>query len=205
MDETVKSVQAKLKEWWGSLHTGTWSQKPVSFFFILILAGVGVVLLVAGNGSTPVSNRTAVPTGTTTPANTGGMVESIESRMESDLQRTLEGIAGVGAVTVDLDLKTKNRMVWERQTQTSKRVTQEQTGVNTEESSEDQLVFAKGSDGIDRPVLKEELAPEILGVVVVAEGADDSRVKQLLTETVMTVLGIPAHRVLVVPGEHRGG
>lgn len=203
MDETGKSIQSNLKELWGSLRTSVNSQRPASFLFLLILAGVGVLLLAAGNGSAPVSTRQMAPANPSIP-DTGDAVESVESRMERDLERTLEGIAGVGAVTVDLDLKSKNRMVWERQTQTSKRVTQEQNGVNTEESVEDQLVFAKGSEGVDSPVLKEELAPEIQGVVVVAEGADDSRVKQLLTETVMTVLGIPAHRVLVVPGEHRG-
>ena len=203
MNETGKSIQSNLKELWGSLRTGMKSQKPASFLFLLILAGVGVILVVLGNGSAPFTTRQMAPTSTPVPV-TGGAAESVESRMEQDLERTLEGIAGVGAVTVDLDLKSKNRMVWERQTQTSKRVTQEQAGVNTEESVEDQLVFAKGSDGLDSPVLKEELAPEILGVVVVAEGAEDSRVKQLLTETIKTVLGIPAHRVLVVPGEHGG-
>ena len=83
----------------------------------------------------------------------------------------------------------------------SKRVDQQQGVVNTQEDTSEELVFAKDRDGRDAPVLKEELAPEIQGVVVVASGATNGYVRQLLTETVMTILGLPAHRVLVISGE----
>lgn len=130
---------------------------------------------------------------------------SCEAQLESELTRTLESIEGVGSVNVKLNLKSKSRKIWERQTRMDKRLSQEQGAANTEESTSDEIVFAKDSNGVDRPVLKEELAPEIQGVIVVATGAKDSGIKKILVNTITTVFGIPAHRVLVLPGKEKGG
>ncbi|TCL70795.1 stage III sporulation protein AG [Hydrogenispora ethanolica] len=122
-------------------------------------------------------------------------------RMQAELTQILERIAGAGAVRVTLNLKTEERNVWERQTKTNKRVTHEQGALrSTEEETSDEIVFSKGEDGRNVPVLRERLAPEIQGVVAVATGAGDIRVRQMLTDTLITVLGLPAHRVLVIPG-----
>ena len=47
------------------------------------------------------------------------------------------------------------------------------------------------------PVVVKEKQPEIQGVLVVAQGANNSMVKQAITESAQTLLGIPAHRVTV--------
>jgi stage III sporulation protein AG len=42
--------------------------------------------------------------------------------------------------------------------------------------------------------------PPLAGVVVVASGANDSRVKALLSQAVQVLYGVPAHRVIVLTG-----
>lgn len=182
---------------------GVWTyfrKKPVSIWLLLGLIGFGVVLLTGGNPrqdyAKEFTGHPQVETGDPLP-NT----ESDEERLEKELTETLMKITGVGEVRVDINLKAGNRKIWERQTRTSKRVNQDQGIVNTEESVNDELVFAKDREGRDLPVLKEELAPEIEGVVVVATGAGDSYLRKLLTDTVTTILGLSGHRVLVIPGK----
>lgn len=181
-----------------------YQQKPTIFWVLLGLTALGVILLLSSGNERPV-----VPQNESTDLiRNGTKVDrsySVEEHLESELTKTLEQISGAGKVRVDLILKSGNRRVWERQNQTSKRVSQEQGVINTEESNNEELVFAKDRDGQDNPILKEELAPEIQGVVIVASGASNSRVKELLTETVMIILGLPAHRVLVTSGRAEGG
>lgn len=174
--------------------------KPVSIWLLLGLIGFGVVLLMSGNPQQDKVKELGEQRQMKTEdcqTNSG----SDEERLEKELVKTLMGIAGVGKTRVDINLKTGNRKIWERQTRTSKRINQDRGIANTEETIEDELVFAKDREGRDLPVLKEELAPEIEGVVVVATGAEDSRIRKLLTDTVTTILGIPGHRVLIIPGK----
>ncbi len=51
------------------------------------------------------------------------------------------------------------------------------------------------------PLLLEEKMPEILGVLIVADGADDPQVKENLTNAASTLLDISPHRVRVMPRE----
>ncbi len=181
---------------WNYLQT-----KPTSAWILIGLIGVGTVLLTSGNPRgvflEEAANENRSKTEVLKPVQ-----ESDEERLERELTKTLSGITGVGEVRVDINLRVGNRKIWERQARTSKRVSQDQGTVNTEESASDELVLAKDREGRDSPVLKEELAPEIEGVVVVAAGAHDSRIRKLLTDTVKTVLGLPGHRVLVIPGKN---
>ncbi|MCL6590519.1 MAG: hypothetical protein K6U80_11240 [Firmicutes bacterium] len=177
------------------------SKKPMSFWLLLGLAVVGILLVINGNPETPKIPGTPVAGQSQTPGAELSETAPVETRMEKELTATLSAIAGAGKVRVKLNLKSKRRMIWERQAQINKRTSQQEGTVNTEEETNDQLVFAKDSSGGDQPVLKEELAPEIQGVIVIASGAGDVTIRQLLTTTVVTVLDIPPHRVIVLPGE----
>lgn len=175
--------------------------KPVSIWILLGLIGLGLVLLMSGNVREEYPEKSV---------DENRVEEDIavayptpdEQRLERELTKTLSGIDGVGEVRVDINLKAGNRKIWERQARISKRVNQDQGMVNTEESTSDELVFAKDREGRDSPILKEELAPEIEGVVVVAAGAHNSRIRKMLTDTVTTILGLPGHRVLIIPGKY---
>jgi stage III sporulation protein AG len=174
-------------------------KKPGFIWLILGLVALGFFLLLTGNGQDHSSNGNSGVVHTQTEDLPDSAVAT-RRQLEAELSRTLVAIDGVGRVRVELNIKSGSRKVWERQLNVTKRVSQEQGAVNTEESNNDQLVLAKGQAGQDAPVLKEELAPEIQGVIVVATGAKDTRIKELLIRTVMTILDLPAHRVMVIPG-----
>jgi stage III sporulation protein AG len=178
------------------------TKKPMSLWLLLGLLVAGILLIISSNSET--SKISGTPVASQSSLNMGqSETDSVETQLEKELTATLSSIAGVGKVQVIVNLKSKRRMIWERQAQINKRTSQQEGTI--EEDSNDQLVFAKDASGGDQPVLKEELAPEIQGVIVIATGAADVTIRQLLTTTVVTVLDIPPHRVIVLPGEYKGG
>lgn len=177
----------------------TLRQNPGNLWILLGVAAIGILLLLSGNGREGEVKKTPVSQEISTPNEPGGIVQT-EQRLESELEHTLSQIAGVGDVSVKIHLKSGSRRIWERQSHITRRSQQQQNQVDSEESNSDEMVLANGKDGADQPVLREELAPEVDGVLIVATGAGDPRVKQVLAETVMTILQLPAHRVMVTAG-----
>jgi len=174
-------------------------RKPIILWLLAGLIGMGIVLVTSCSDSE--NRKQSDNTNPTTLTDSTALKPQNEAEaLEATLRGTLEKIAGAGEVQVAIHLKSENRHVWERQSRIDKRVSQENGGVSTEENNNDELVIGKDREGRDSPILKEDLAPEIQGVVIVASGAGDSHIRQLLTNTVITVLGLPAHRVLVIPG-----
>lgn len=176
-------------------------QNPASSWVLVVAAALGVILLLAGNDRGGTTNGKLPPENTVQQTKAGEpFTSSVDKQLADELARTLERIEGVGRVQVKVNLKSQSRKIWERQIRESKRTSQEQNTVTTEDDINNELVFAKNRDGYDQPILKEELAPVVEGVIVVAEGARDVRIKRLLIDAVITILGIPAHRVMVIPG-----
>ena len=182
------------------------TQNSISLWVLIGIVGFGVALLFTGNEkyntnskSLSINNQSLSSNSNESSLQNGEV--SIEKQLADELAETLSSIEGVGLVKVKVNLRSQSRKIWERQIHTNKRTSQEQGGINTEDETNNELVFAKDRDGYDRPILKEELAPEIEGIIVVAEGAQDIKLKRLLIETVMTVLGVPAHRVIILPGK----
>ncbi|MGI6514203.1 MAG: hypothetical protein GX052_06180 [Syntrophomonadaceae bacterium] len=125
--------------------------------------------------------------------------------LEKDLSQVLSRISGVGAVQVKLTLKSQGIKVYATNERVETRQTQEkdQSGTTrniTEQSSDRQLVLSNNS-----PVLEESKAPEVVGVLVIAEGAANPAVEESLSQAVTGLLGIPASRVTVLPMERGGG
>ena len=179
---------------------GSFREKPGSIWILSGLLGLGLILIWIGN--IPEKPRT-IQNESLKQAQPleDSEVYRTEKRLEDEICQALQKIAGVGRVYVDIHLKSSQRKVWERQSQSNKRGTQQKDEINTEESTRDELVLAKDRDGKDAPILTEEIAPEIEGVLVVASGASRPEIRQLLTETVMTVLNLPSHRVYIAAGE----
>lgn len=66
------------------------------------------------------------------------------------------------------------------------------------ESITTNTVISSESGG-NKPLVLKEIKPQVNGVIVVAEGAQDVEVKAKLYEAVKTVLQVPGHRVQVYP------
>ncbi|MFW5981094.1 MAG: stage III sporulation protein AG, partial [bacterium] len=73
----------------------------------------------------------------------------------------------------------------------------------TEDNQERQLVVIRDSAGNEQAVIRTKTLPEITGVIIVAQGAENSRVKYDVVRAVANLLDIPVHKISVLPYERR--
>jgi len=131
-------------------------------------------------------------------------VADLAEYMERKLEETLSLIEGAGKVSVAVFLESGATYVYgyderESSERTEERDAQGGTRVVTQTDTDRSVVtFDQGSQR--QPVVVKVVLPPIRGVVVVAPGARDSRVKALLSQAVQTLYGVPAHKVIVLAG-----
>ena len=123
--------------------------------------------------------------------------------IERDLAEILNRINDVGKVSVMITYKSGKEIITDKDNTINDKTTDERDtegGVRiiNELSTSDKTVMVNGQGGNSTPVIIKEINPEIKGVIVVAGGAKDPKIKQKLSEAVQTVLDIPAYRVIVL-------
>ena len=124
------------------------------------------------------------------------------SGLENDLSSILSKIQGAGRVSVMITLNGGTEIIPAKDESISDKVTNEKdtsggTRIINEKATDDKVVFTAAQGGNSKPLIIKEINPEIKGVIVVAEGAEDSKVKLKISQAVQTVLDIPAYRVTV--------
>ena len=65
------------------------------------------------------------------------------------------------------------------------------------EDIQNKIVMQNTGSGSAQPIVLKEKEPERQGILILAEGGDDPRIKQQLTAASETLLGVPAHKVQV--------
>lgn len=113
--------------------------------------------------------------------------------LENKLEDILSRIDGAGKVRVMITYDSGTELVPAVESQ----ITVNQTG-----SSESKRPVTVSEGGTQLPLVLAELSPRIRGVIVVAEGASDIRVKTELLNAVMTVLGTEPSRISVFSMQH---
>jgi stage III sporulation protein AG len=112
-------------------------------------------------------------------------------------------VKGAGAVAVSVTLENGSAQEYAKNSVKESRTVQERDtagGVRTTtETKESEQVLLSKENGVDRPVMVREVKPVIKGVLVIAEGAQDSVVKANLTRAVEAGLGVPAYKIQVLP------
>lgn len=168
----------------------------------LAIAGVAAVALLVTIFSTtikPPANDSAQSDATaTTQAQTDQASPSLESRLKG----ILSSVEDAGAVDVFIAYATGPEIVPAMSTDTQKNTTDggsagsESHSVSTTENSEP--VVVQGKNGSEPMVLTQK-EPEVLGVLVVAEGASKLEVRLRLAAAVQVALQLPANRIEVLP------
>lgn len=175
-----------------------------------MLAGLGIVLLVAGqlvkspetvkapSGSPP--SAIAVQS-----AHEQTRVVSYKETLEQQLAITLSHIKGAGQVLVQVSLEGGNRFTYATNRKEEGRNTEEKAPTGTVHLSEEkrveaQVVMAREGNA-EQPIVVEEVLPTVRGVLVIAEGAKDPYTKEDLSQSVQVLLGLPAHKVKVLERE----
>ncbi|ABO49597.1 conserved hypothetical protein [Desulforamulus reducens MI-1] len=130
------------------------------------------------------------------------IMASEEEYLSGKLCQMLEQIDGAGKVKVTIRLENSTRTEYAINTSTGKKTTQEkdQTGGTrtlTEDTDTGQLVLVT-RNGEETPVMSREIAPTVAGVLVVADGANDPRVKAQLFRAAQVSLGVEPQKVIVM-------
>ena len=179
----------------------------------LLLAAtlLGVLLITAGNAMREHGSEEQVPVRAeehpvkgTDPSLMTGQEELLAAKLRDMLVR----VEGAGEVQVVVTLSSSTRASYAVNASTGRKTTEEKdqgggSRVINEENDSGQLVLIKGT-GSETPVVEQESAAVVAGVLVVARGAADPLVKTRLFRAVETGLGVEPHKILVLPMEGGG-
>ncbi len=152
------------------------------YLLIIILVGVLFMLIPSTDNKKP-GNETKE-------------TKEISIDYKEELEEILSHIQGVGEVKVMLTYSSsfEKRIAYEDNS--NKHEKKDGDSTINEISSQKNVVLSDGE-----PFIVKEIYPEIQGVIVVSEGADDIIVKQNILNAVTTALSIAPHKVCVVKKE----
>ncbi len=155
------------------------------FFYIIILICAGIVLFcfTFNMGGTDASTEDATS------------LSDYKNELTSELCLILGKIDGVGKVNVMVTFytDTSTEVVYNIKETTSN------SSQNSSNStiSKDAVMMKDGN--VNMPYTIKNEIPDIKGVLIVAQGAEDENVKKKIKDAVVTVLKIPAYRAVVLP------
>lgn len=165
---------------------------------ILILAGILLMVIAIPTGEKKERAVTQEKGEESVSLYEEGYAESLERR----LQKKLSKIEGAGRVEVMITLEDYGENVVEKDStnSTSRRVQEGEGGNNnTDETREIRLeTVYQDMDRGKEPFVGSEKTPKIAGVLVVAQGADKTAVKQNISDAVMALFQIDVNRIKVV-------
>lgn len=190
---------------------GKWKElmKKENLIVIILL---GVLLFII---AIPVDQGKEEKTGAQSAGQPAALQEPEEARIQEEacssyadyqekrLSDTLSAIEHVGRVKVMVTVSATSKSVVEKDSNIVRSTTTEtdsQGGarnINNVESSETTL-YTKDEAGREVPYVVQVYEPEIMGVVVVAQGAGTGNVNSDISEAIQALFGIEAHKIKIV-------
>ncbi len=124
-----------------------------------------------------------------------------EKTLEIKLAEILSMINGAGKVDVMISYINEVEKIPMTDTKITTTVVSEKDSNGgerkTEETSTEENIIYEESNNLKSPVVKQSILPEIVGVIVVAEGANNIAVKENLIKAVEATINVPSHRIQV--------
>ena len=128
------------------------------------------------------------------------MLKTEEAAIEVRLKQILGKIKGAGEVEVMITFDMGSEIIPASNTVKSEDTSEEKDasgGIRTVQSENLTENIVISNDNTAKPLVLKEIKPQVRGVIVVAEGADDIEVKMRLYDAVKTVLQVSGDRVQV--------
>lgn len=121
-----------------------------------------------------------------------------ETTLERKLVNMLSKMEGVGTVSVMVTTDSNEEKILAENTSSNQQRTEEKDQAggtrNTDSAQQtNDVVLQNGNT----PYVVKEYAPQIRGVFILAEGAEDSEVKNQIVEAVSKLLDVPVHKISV--------
>ena len=122
-------------------------------------------------------------------------------KFQKSLKNILSKISGVGSVDVMVSYSNTIMQVPMYDTKENTTVVEESDkngGIRkTKEVANEQSIIYEEKNSVKVPAIKQTIMPEVVGVIVVAEGAGSQVVKENIKNAVEAVVNISAHRIQV--------
>ncbi|MEH7417652.1 stage III sporulation protein AG [Neobacillus drentensis] len=192
-------------------------KKPGKYQYMLLVLCIGAAFMLVGNivfkgnsttqAEPAATNQKAasedVPAFGLKKSSENKAIADYEEKYENQMKKALEAMLGVDDVTVVVTIDSTDKKILQKNTVTKSQTTDETDREGgqrkvVDSSTDEQLVILRNGDK-EVPIVVETKKPDIRGVLVVAKGADNIEVKKWIKEAVTRALGVPSHRVAVMP------
>lgn len=125
-----------------------------------------------------------------------------EKHLERRLKEVLESMDGVGKAEVMITLKDNGESVVEKNITKENKKTQEEDGsikrTDTEEQFQEETVCSQAQSSSQEPFVAKNVTPKIEGVLVVAQGGGNKVVAKNISDAVLALFPVEAHKIKVV-------
>lgn len=167
------------------------SKKKTQYLAIILI--IAVILMLYFSSLQPTASKNSEEQKNQSQA----AAASVNTDMESRLKTILGKVSGAGNVDVVINYESTAELVpaFSEDTQTS---TSTDNGKSSETTSEKTDVATVQGDGSQEALIIKENQPEVRGVIVVAEGADNISVRMNLLSAVTTLLNVTADKVEIL-------
>ncbi len=125
--------------------------------------------------------------------------ENYEEELEERLEEILSQMEGVGKVQVMITLQSSAKEVVEKDYSTQENrenVSLDETNQSSI-SKEENTVYSETDEG-SVPYVVQEIYPKVEGVLVVAEGGDNSYVNIAIVEAIQALFDVDIHKIKIV-------
>ena len=173
------------------------TQMKKNQWFVLILAGILIVVIAIP--VTPDGTKEKTVEKETAAVSKADGIAVLEQRLAGVLSK----VEGVGNTQIMLTLKSGGKKIVEKDMPVTDKSTQEKDSeggnrVSGEKTIGEETVYTKDAGGSQIPYVIEEMEPKVEGVIVIAEGGGNSVVVQNVTEAIMALFGVEAHKIKVM-------
>ncbi|PQP82169.1 stage III sporulation protein AG [Paenibacillus sp. PCH8] len=208
----MKQWFKKMETWMGGGNGGARRSQTFRWLIILGLIGVGIMLFNSfvnvkkidseNIGREPPDPATSMASIQSDPTDQNPF-QAIEIAFEDKIKSVLENIVGVGTVDVMVTVDSTEELVVQRNVKDSQQLTEETDASGGKrhmtQYTRDGEIITYEISGDQTPIVTKKLKPQIRGVLVVARGAENKVVKDLITDAVEKGLNVAAYRISVVP------
>lgn len=179
-----------------------WGQIKKEQWILLLLVGILIMTVLFPSGKEKDTSG-SVLTGTTAEAQTEETDTEEMAYYEKKLEQILEQMDGAGKVRVMITESVSRERIVEKDQTVQREMNQDgddsaSTGKSQQENKEETTVLEKDGQGRETPYVTRTNAPQIEGVLILAQGGDHAVVAKNITEAAMALFGIEAHKIKVI-------
>ena len=170
-----------------------------SDWLILVLAGILILIIALPTDTKEIKQAEKSKENISKENNT---MEASKDEIERKLEDILEKIDGAGDVKVMITYQDSGTQVVEKDKNTSENSLEESDSTggvrSTKEQQLQESTVYEDADAGNTPFVSKELLPKVEGILIVASGGDNQKVKQNISEAVLALFQVEAHRIKIV-------